>query len=119
MRVVPASSSPIRPGTRCQFQKGRDQNLERNANWKGDAASKGAARDRLKRRLPVEGPCEAGCGAPARDRHHKDGNPHNNDRANIALLCRRCHMVADGRIEKVRGMDAWRTARKVTEGGAL
>jgi len=32
------------------------------------------------------------------ERHHKDGNPLNNDPSNIETLCRNCHMEVDGRI---------------------
>lgn len=93
----------IKPGRDAfgRFAKGNDQRLEKNGNWKGDAASRSAARDRLKRRVPVSGPCET-CGEPAMDRHHKDGSTHNNDPSNIAMLCRRCHMEADGRLGVVR-----------------
>lgn len=47
---------------------------------------------------PVMGLCEE-CGqAPARDRHHKDGDVFNNRRRNIQFVCRRCHMRLDGRL---------------------
>jgi hypothetical protein len=36
------------------------------------------------------------------ERHHKDGNPLNNDPGNIDRLCRRCHMVVDGRLDAFR-----------------
>jgi len=42
------------------------------------------------------GPCER-CGRKAIDRHHKDGNPNNNEKANIMFLCRACHTDIDGR----------------------
>lgn len=41
--------------------------------------------------------CEECCTFPV-ERHHKDGDPRNNSPSNIAFLCRRCHMVADGRL---------------------
>lgn len=41
------------------------------------------------------------CGLrPAIDRHHIDGDTTNNDRSNITLACRRCHMVLDGRMDE-------------------
>lgn len=40
--------------------------------------------------------------APPLDRHHKDGDSSNNDPANVAFLCRRCHMAADGRLDFAR-----------------
>lgn len=38
------------------------------------------------------------CDAPAVDRHHIDGNHYNDAPSNIVMLCRRCHMLRDGRI---------------------
>jgi hypothetical protein len=55
------------------------------------------------RLIPVLGACEV-CGAPATDRHHRDGHPENNVRSNLAQLCRSCHMTADGRLERLRVM---------------
>lgn len=46
--------------------------------------------------------CECCRRSKAVDRHHVDGNPKNNAVSNIALLCRKCHMVIDGRIEKLK-----------------
>jgi hypothetical protein len=44
--------------------------------------------------------CER-CGEkPAVEFHHKDSNPLNNDPKNIQQLCRRCHMIIDGRWAK-------------------
>ena len=65
-------------------------------DWKGDAASPTSKRARAQRWYPL-GPCEA-CGKPATDRHHRDGDPGNNTPGNIALRCRRCHMLLDGRL---------------------
>jgi hypothetical protein len=45
----------------------------------------------------MAGLCETGCGKPAVDRHHIDGDTSNNARSNILLVCRRCHMHLDGR----------------------
>lgn len=56
---------------------------------------------RRARKIVALGPCEA-CGEPGVDRHHRDGNPRNNALANIAVLCRRCHMEADGRLIRFR-----------------
>jgi hypothetical protein len=109
----------LKPGTRDtlgRFAPGIDQNLENNGHWKGDAVSVDAARDRLKRRMPIQGPCVE-CGAKAHDRHHKDGNTRNNDPSNIAQLCRRCHMRADGRLDQIASMGAWRSRRERKAGG--
>lgn len=69
-------------------------------NWKGDTASTQTKRHRAKRLYPLKD-CER-CGVPATDRHHKDGNTGNNSPGNIARLCRRCHMVEDGRLERFK-----------------
>jgi hypothetical protein len=62
---------------------------------------------KIARRLfPQLGICEK-CGDEATDRHHIDGDPWNNDRENIAFLCRYHHMQEDGRSEA--------QARRVTE----
>lgn len=66
--------------------------------WRGDAISVEGARKRA-RRLYALGCC-ADCDAPARDRHHVDGNPRNNAPANVIPLCRRCHMARDGRLAR-------------------
>ena len=43
--------------------------------------------------------CEqCGVSGPLLDRHHADGDDRNNDPANISVLCRRCHMLEDGRL---------------------
>lgn len=55
-----------------------------------------------KRWFPMPELCEACEKVPPVDRHHRDGNSQNNDPSNIAFLCRRCHMAADGRLEFVR-----------------
>lgn len=48
------------------------------------------------------GPCEyPGCTENGRDRHHIDGDPLNNDIANIAVYCRRHHMMVDGRLDEL------------------
>ena len=52
-------------------------------------------------RLYKLGPCEK-CGAAGRDRHHRDGNQFNNAPENVAILCRRCHQLEDGRFAALR-----------------
>lgn len=73
---------------------------EQHHAWRGDAAATQTKRYRAVRRYRL-GSCEK-CGKPATDRHHKDGDTGNNARSNIALLCRRCHMIEDGRLEQFR-----------------
>lgn len=75
---------------------------EDHPGWKGEEAGKGAKNMRARKWFEISGMCER-CGEkPACDRHHKDGNPGNNERSNIAFLCRRCHMIVDGRLEQLR-----------------
>jgi hypothetical protein len=65
--------------------------------WKGDSARVTTKRERAQRRYKL-GACQ-GCGSKqATDRHHVDGNTGNNKRSNVRLLCRRCHMLEDGRL---------------------
>jgi hypothetical protein len=64
--------------------------------WKGDAASVRTGRTRAERMYPDVKPCER-CGERG-ERHHRDENTLNNAPANIAWLCRRCHMSEDGRL---------------------
>lgn len=55
--------------------------------------------DFARRWFPMPDLCERCGSVPPRDRHHKDANPRNNNRANIAFLCRRCHQEVDGRMD--------------------
>lgn len=64
--------------------------------WKGQDARSTTQRSRMNRLVPIE-VCES-CGGKAHDRHHVDGNPHNNSLGNVRILCRRCHMSEDGRL---------------------
>ncbi|KKK49301.1 hypothetical protein LCGC14_3136420 [marine sediment metagenome] len=68
---------------------------EQNSNWRGDKATVLSGRDRARRMYPVPKPCTM-CGEKG-ERHHKDGNTLNNEPINIDWLCRRHHMMADGR----------------------
>ena len=71
--------------------------------WKGDAANPKTKRKRAYK-LYAMGPCVV-CGAPGRDRHHKDEDTGNNTPDNIAILCRRCHMKIDGRLDALRTLE--------------
>jgi hypothetical protein len=70
-------------------------------------ATAAMGRLRAKRQYPNVEPC-ADCGVTGVliDRHHIDGNTLNNQRENIAFLCRRCHMVRDGRLAEAAGRAA-------------
>lgn len=73
---------------------------ENHYAWRGDAAQDATKRCRARRYHELDGPCEI-CGErEATDRHHMDGDPGNNESWNIARLCRRCHMMVDGRLER-------------------
>ena len=49
-----------------------------------------ADRAKARRVVPVIASCEA-CGAPAEDRHHRNGDTADNRPENLAPLCRACH----------------------------
>ena len=70
-------------------------------SWKGPSVRVESGRMRAVRMYPHVGPCVE-CGKEKAERHHIDGNTTNNDPSNIAILCRRCHMKSDGRLEKVK-----------------
>ena len=73
------------------------QRGEGHHSWKGDQASRRAGRSRALR-LFANRPCEA-CDAPTAERHHEDGNPLNNDPANVRMLCRPCHLAQHDFVE--------------------
>lgn len=69
--------------------------------WKGDETSAHGKRGRSANTPIIDGAlCK--CGAPAVDRHHRDGDPGNNTKENLEWLCRRCHMDKDGRLDALR-----------------
>ena len=67
---------------------------------RGLTVHENSSRRQAQKRFPILGECQDGCGKPAIERHHIDGNPFNNDASNIKFLCRRCHMKEDGRLSK-------------------
>lgn len=72
---------------------------EDNQGWKGDNVSHlNVGRKRARNRFRLPAICDNCLSLPAKDRHHKDGNPLNNQRTNISFLCRKCHMQEDGRL---------------------
>lgn len=72
---------------------------ERNPNWKGNNVSVTGGNQRARSLFRNIGTCEK-CGCSTSERHHKDGNSRNNDPSNILVVCRRCHMKDDGRMDK-------------------
>lgn len=71
-------------------------------HWVGDKAQVKSGRTRAGRMFPAKPQCES-CGEIGKriDRHHVDGDTLNNTPENIQFLCRRCHMTADGRINRM------------------
>jgi hypothetical protein len=72
--------------------------------WKGDDVTAFTKRRRA-RNAHKATTCE-GCGARRSgklqlDHHHINGDLDDFSKANIAILCRRCHMAADGRLARM------------------
>jgi hypothetical protein len=93
--------------TKEQAVRGRDHYA-----WKEDEALATTKRERARRMFPDLGPCEANCGADAVERHHIDGDTGNNVRSNLMFLCRRCHMIEDGRLDALRAVALANAARQ-------
>jgi len=73
---------------------------EHNGMWKGNDVTLTNGRVRACHWFGID-KCEI-CSKPAMDRHHRDGNPINNDSSNIQCLCRSCHMRVDGRMDGLK-----------------
>ena len=74
---------------------------EKNGMWKGDDVGIPALHDWVKDRMPKPEYCEH-CGlAPPRDLANKSGK-YKRALTDWYWICRRCHMVIDGRLEKLR-----------------
>lgn len=99
----------MRPGPKKGYKQSPEHVAKRkrfgdqHPNWKGDAVSTKGGRSRALRAYPEIGPCSA-CGDEPAERHHRDGDTTNNAPENIAVLCRKCHMAEDGRLDAVREM---------------
>jgi len=85
---------------KCQYEGFKGTN---NPRWVGDRA-KVASGNMRAIKLYTLTTCII-CGKPASDRHHKDMNTLNNSNNNIMSLCRRCHMVEDGRLERLKALE--------------
>lgn len=74
---------------------------EKNPNWKNYNIKQQSGSCNARRWFKIR-PCEV-CGKinGRIDRHHKDGNEINNAPENIQFLCRKHHMIADGRMAKI------------------
>ncbi len=67
-----------------------------------------SGREVAQRWFPLPELCERCKKAPPIDRHHIDGNTHNNVRDNLMMLCRRCHQIVDGRLGRLKHVNDWR-----------
>lgn len=73
---------------------------ENNPNWAGDGVGYKGVHLWVKKRYPAPQRCE-GCGKKQRlDLANK--GVYSRDRSQWEWLCRRCHMVKDGRLEKLK-----------------
>jgi len=98
----------VKPGYKQSPEHARKTSAKPGAahhNWKGAAISEKGGRGRALHMYPDIGPCQR-CGAEDAERHHRDGNTANNTPSNIRILCRRCHMLEDGRLFKMREVRA-------------
>lgn len=75
--------------------------LEKNPRWCGNEVSEEAGRKRARRRISLDKRACSICGSIPVERHHIDGNTLNNHDNNILIVCRKCHMKVDGRLEKI------------------
>lgn len=94
-----------RVSTRCRSCEGKARIVEARSTrkwgedhhaWKGDNARRETKHKRARRRYLL-GPCEQ-CDKQGTERHHKDNDPGNNTKENVMIVCRRCHMIIDGRL---------------------
>jgi hypothetical protein len=76
--------------------KPNTRKLENHPLWRGVNASQNNKRKRARTRWELT-LCEK-CGSPATDRHHKTGNLDDCSKNEIQILCRKCHMEIDGRL---------------------
>lgn len=82
----------------------------RNPQWKGDGASVKTGRNRAWAMYKNIGSC-TNCGNAKAERHHIDGNTLNNAPTNIEIVCRKCHMAHDGRLNKLQERNCIRSLR--------
>jgi len=82
------------------FGKG-EKLAEKNGMWKGDKAKLGAIHDWIKRRLEKPNRCENCRKIKKLDLTNKSGNYLRN-LTDWKWLCRRCHMLSDGRMKNLK-----------------
>jgi len=96
----------LSPGPRIGFKQSAEHVAKRTRwgdehhAWQGDDVARKVGWQRAKRRYKTE-VCKL-CTKPAMDRHHVNGDSRDNRKENVWMLCRRCHMKVDGRLEAVR-----------------
>jgi len=82
---------------------------ENNPMWKGDNANKTAARQRLNALYPELSnikQCQRCDESNIRiEKHHKDGNPYNNDLSNIEILCVNFHQKEEAYRRSINSGD--------------
>ena len=76
----------------------KTETRENNRNWNPDTTNPHTGRNRARARYKQKRPCVV-CNSPQTERHHRDGNTFNNEQGNVPFLCRRCHMIEDGRMK--------------------
>jgi hypothetical protein len=97
----------LKPGPKRGFKQSADHIEKRKRfgsyhhHWGGKNISIKGGRTRAIRLYPKIGPCVL-CGNRKAERHHFDENTRNNAPQNIIILCRKCHMQSDGRLERFR-----------------
>lgn len=83
---------------------------EGNSNWSANP-TRHAGSQRARYWYDLQ-PCEV-CGSEKSERHHRDGDSRNNERSNIMFLCRRHHMIEDGRMQRLhQANQRWRDASR-------
>lgn len=80
------------------YRTTRGVKLSNHYAWKGAAAGITSKRQRLQRSIPLQ-MCEECKTRPAKDRVCRSGNYDSPAVANALLLCRRCTMRRDGRLD--------------------
>jgi hypothetical protein len=81
----------------CGYKTPRNQE-DNNANWKGDKVGKGVLHEWVTIRYPKTPLCENCKIVPPYDLANK--GVYNRELKNWKWLCRRCHMIEDGRMNK-------------------
>lgn len=111
------SVTKVKPGPKPGFVQSTEHIAKRkrfgseHPNWVGADVSTAGGRTRAQRTYKEIGPCVL-CGAKRSERHHIDGNTANNEAKNIVILCRKCHMREDGRLERFRKLALSNNAKR-------